>query len=86
MQTNWAQQINPVLALPTNKGLLLQSVSLTTGDNVIDHKLGRKLQGWQIVRQRASAALYDKQDANQMPALTLVLNTSANVTVDLFVF
>jgi|LakMenEpi03Aug12_release.lakeMendotaPanAssembly.Ray.scaffolds.fasta_scaffold04620_26 hypothetical protein len=86
MQTAWASSINPILALPTNNGVTLQSVVLKAGDNTIDHKLGRVLQGWMLVRVRAAAVIYDKQDSNQVKSRTLILNSSAPVTVDLYVF
>lgn len=86
MQTAWASQLNPVLAAPFLQGILLKNVTLVAGDNTVNHKLGRKLQGWVLSRVRAAATIYDKQDSNQMPALTLVLNTDADVVVDLYVF
>lgn len=86
LQTNWATQINPVLANPVINGFILKEVQLSSGTNVVNHKLGRKLQGWFIVRQRASATIYDTQDSNSNPSLTLFLTASANVTVDIYVF
>lgn len=86
LQTNWSSQINPVLNLPINQGLLLKDISIVSGNNTISHKLGRKLQGWFLVRQRGPALIYDEQDSNLYPDLTLILNSSANVTIDLFVF
>jgi hypothetical protein len=86
LQTKWISILNPVLALPTNDSSILTSVSLKPGSNTINHGLGRKLQGWSIVRQRASASIYDNQDNNQMPELTLVLVASAPVVVDIEVF
>lgn len=86
LQTNWAKELNPVLAFPLNSGLILSQVALTTGANVVNHKLARKLQGWFIVRQRSAGTAYDTQDSNQTPALTLNLTSSANMTVDLVVF
>lgn len=87
MQTNWATLINPVLSQPISQGLLLKDVTLASGDNTINHKLGRKLQGWFPTRfQSAFAQLYDKQNTNQMTDLTLVLNANGAVVVDLFVF
>lgn len=86
LQTAWATQLNPVLALPQSKGVILTRVSLQIGDNVIDHRLDRNLQGWQLIRVRAAATIYDKQDTNQLKSRTLVLNSSAAVVVDLFVF
>jgi len=86
MQTAWATQLNPVIANPLAQGRLIQNVSLVSGANVINHQLGRKLQGWILTRQRSAASIYDTQDSNTMPALTLQLTSSAAVTVDLFVF
>jgi hypothetical protein len=86
MQNNWAAQLNPVLNSPSITPTILQNVNLTTGSNTINHKLGRKLQGWKITRQRAAASIHDDQDANQMPALTLVLVSDAPVSIDLEVF
>lgn len=86
-QSQWASNINPVINNPTNQGILLKNVSLTAaGPNMVNHLLGRKLIGWKIVRQRAAASVYDTQDANPSPELTLSLVTSANVSVDLEVY
>lgn len=86
MQTVWAGQLDPIIANPTISNIVLKSVSLITGTNVINHKLGRVLQGWKPTRVRASATFYDLQDSNQTPQLTLVLVSSANVIIDLEVF
>jgi hypothetical protein len=86
MQTSWAQQLNPIIADPYLHAIILKSVSLVTGTNVINHKLGRNMQGWQIVRQRSSATFYDTQDTNQQPTLTLTLVASAPCVVDLRIF
>ena len=86
VQTKWAAELNPLLSNLLNSGSVLKSVKLTSGANVINHKLGRPLQGWFIVRQRSAGTVYDTQDSNTMPALTLQLTASAAITVDLFVF
>jgi hypothetical protein len=66
--------------------VLLTSVKLTAGTNQVLHTLGRKLTGWQVTRQRSSAAIYDSQDSQPLPSQYLTLVTSADVTVDLLVF
>lgn len=86
MQTRWASIINPVIGAPILQGQLLRSVNLITGDNVINHGLGRNLQGWVVTRLRAPSSLYDTQDSNSMPQLTLNLNSSAPCVADLWVF
>lgn len=86
MQTQWAKQIDPIISNPTINNLVLKNISLVSGTNVINHKLGRVLQGWKPVRVRASATFYDQQDSNQTPQLTLILIASAPVIIDLEVF
>jgi hypothetical protein len=86
-QDRWASIINPVLKNPATNPLLLQNVILNSGNNVVNHMLGQKLQGWYVVRMKNNfAQIYDTQDTNQTPALTLNLNSSTGVTVDLLVF
>jgi hypothetical protein len=86
MQSAWAAQINPVLGNPITQGTLIRNVALVTGANAINHKLGRALQGWVLTRQRASAAVYDTQDTNTHPELTLNLISSAPIVADIYVF
>lgn len=86
MQTLWSAQLNPLLNRPQNLSTILPKVSLAIGDNTISHTLGRALAGWNIVRIRAAATIYDKQDSNTNPAVSLILNSSAAVVIDLEVF
>lgn len=86
MQSNWASAINPILAAPANKSILLKNISLVIGANTVNHGLGRQLQGWTIIRKRAPGNVYDTQDQNLMPALTLTLVSDAAMVVDLEVF
>ena len=85
-QDRWAAILNPLIKSPSNNRLILKNVNLIAGTNVINHGLGADLQGWNPIRVRASTTLYDLQDSNQMPDLTLVLVSSAAVTIDLEVF
>jgi len=86
LQTTWAAIIQPVVSRAQNSSVILEGVELSSGDNVIKHTLNRELKGWRIVRIRAAATIYDKQDDNGNPVNTLVLNSSAAVTIDLEVF
>ena len=82
----WAAILNPIVSNPANNSLILKDIALVSGDNTINHKLGRKLQGYIIVGINAAATIYDKQATNQMPQLTLVLNSSAPATAQILVF
>lgn len=86
VQQQLVRTLNPVFATPTLGGNLLTNQSLGIGTNSINHGLGRTLNGWQIVRQRAEARIWDSQDNNKTPTLTLSLNSDSIVSVDLYVF
>lgn len=86
LQSNWATLLNPLLDLPINKGLILENVSLATGTNNINHKLGRKLRGWWLVRVSSSVTVYDAQSNVPNPDVVLRLVSSAPSTVDIYVF
>lgn len=86
IQDNTTKAVNQLSSNSLTSGSIVSSVSLSSGDNTINHKLGKTLTGWFIVRQRGSASIYDKQDSNKTPAQTLVLNSSAAVVVDIYVF
>lgn len=87
LQTNITKVVDTLSVQPLTIGNLLKSVVLVVGDNTIYHGLNAPLTGWIPTRIRAMAtSLYDKQDTNSTPSQTLILNSSAAVTVDLFVF
>lgn len=86
LQTQWPQQLDPILANPASNVSILKSQVLVSGKNVINHKLGAPLQGWYTTRVRQSVQLYDQQDSNPTPQLTLVLIASAAATIDLAVY
>lgn len=85
------QRIKLILEEITNKrlidGALLTGVSLTTGvDNIITHKLGRPIVGYIITQKSADCRIWDNQLTNEQKDKFLNLETSANVTVDIWVF
>ncbi len=86
MQNTWATQLDPVISKPWNQGILIQNISLVSGVNVINHRLGRKLVGWIPTRVRAQETLSDQQDTNPTPELTLLIESSGTIVIDLIVF
>lgn len=87
VQDNIDDAISDLANNPFITGVLLKEVELIAGqDNIISHKLGKKLIGWTLVRKRGLGDVYDVQDANSTPHLTLILRTSVNITVDIRVF
>lgn len=86
MQDRILSVLNSVAVNPILDSDILTDVVLASGDNTINHKLGRKLNGWFLTRRNAATTVYDKQATNLIPERTLVLNSSAIATVDIFVF
>jgi hypothetical protein len=86
VQTRWAAQLNPLLSQPLSQALLLSDLTVVSGANVINHKLGRKLQGYIVVGCNAAVTFHDSQASNSMPQLTLNLVASGAATINLLVF
>jgi hypothetical protein len=83
LETQWKSQLDPVIANPTTNPLILKNISVTSGSNVINHKLGRTQQGWFIVDINAPVTLYRSQPFND---LTLTLTSSGSAVISLAVF
>ena len=83
LQTRWASILNPVLSNPLTAPTILTNISLQTGTNVIDHKLGQTQQGWFITDIQGAASIYRSAAFNDK---TLTLTSSAPVVISLGVF
>jgi hypothetical protein len=83
LQTKWSSILNPLLSNPLVSGILLKNISLITGSNVVNHKLGRNPQGWILIDIDASASIYRSGAFND---LTLTLVSDADCQVSLYVF
>lgn len=86
LQDNVAASLQSIQSNPLLSGHVLANVTLTAGENLVPHKLGRTLSGWFCTRMRGEATIYDGQDDNQNPQLLLALTSSDEVEIDLFVF
>lgn len=85
MQVKWASQLNPLLSNTLNKAYILKNVPLAIGDNVINHLQGEALNGYIVVGMNGGySQIYDIP--SPQPKLTLILNSSAVVTISLAVF
>lgn len=86
MQSQWAGQLNPLLAEPLLNGQHIKNVALAVGETAIAHGLGRAIQGWILTRVRAAANIYEPSTVVNRPDLEFILATTATVTVDLYVY
>lgn len=82
-ETRWKALLDPLLANLLNNAKILYGVQLANGATVINHKLGKRQQGWFIVDIDGAATIYRSQPFND---LTLTLTSNAVVTVNLGVF
>lgn len=85
-QTRWKSQIDPVLSNPLLQGRLLSNVSLVVGPNVINHGLGRDIQGYFFVSNSAVINTSDNFLTNQTPSLTFTITSDAKAVVSIWAF
>lgn len=83
LETKWASELNPILAIPFLSGIQLKSISLINGVTVINHFLQRQMQGWFVTDIQGAAEIYRSAPLNNM---TLTLTSNAAITLDLWVF
>lgn len=83
LQTTWAALIDPIINRAQNKSNVLQNVALINGITVVNHLLGKKMQGWIISDIQGAATIYRSAPLNDQ---TLTLTSSAAVTVNIEVF
>lgn len=79
---DWTNQLttNPLLS-----GTLIENITITTGNNVINHKLNRNIRGWIVTDTDSNITLY-KASTQTIPTRTLTLVSSGNGTVSLYIF
>lgn len=82
LQSNFQSSMKPVANNPLMGGTLLSNVSLAIGDNTVNHKLNKTLSGWILTNISGASSVYKKSSDKT----NLVLNSSAAVTVDIYVF
>ena len=86
VQNNIATALQPLQGNLLLQGKFLTSVELANGTTTVFHNLGRPLVGWFVTMIDGAATIYDAQGANTSKDQTLVLVSSAAVTVNLYVF
>jgi hypothetical protein len=85
MQTRWKSALDPLLVNPLNGISILKDVSLIDGTNIINHLLGKTMQGWFITDIQGIATIY-RPSISPFNELTLTLISSAAVMCSIGVF
>lgn len=83
MQSRWSTELDPLLTNPVLLGNNLKEIHLINGVTIINHRLGRKMQGWVVTDIDGAASIYRSAPFN---ALTFALTSNAAVTVNIYVF
>lgn len=86
VQENIEQTFRAVLVAELLGGQLLTDVQLASGANRVQHGLSQPLQGYFVVRKNGIADIYDTKSSKVVDRNILILNSTASVTVDLWVF
>lgn len=82
MQTNVAQVLESLIAIPLLDGVLIKEVPVTTTGVKVSHLLRRQPVGWIIVDQNAAGSVYRTAwDVN-----SITLQSSANTQINMWVF
>ena len=79
----WASTLNPIIANPQSGAQIITGFQLQTGVNIINHKLGRLMQGWSIVDINAAITYYRSAPMNDK-TLTLTCSGPAIVNIEVF--
>jgi hypothetical protein len=77
-----------IISNPLINGILLTKIVLKTalGDNIVSHGLGRNYIGYVVVNNNNAAVVYTSGTTNTLPGLNIILKTTADCTVSLFIF
>lgn len=75
--------MDPIVSNGLNNVSVLEDIDLANGTTVVNHRLGRMMQGWFILDIDGAATIYRSAPMN---TLTLTLTSDAAVTVKIGVF
>jgi len=87
LQDSIAQSFQQFEKLPQLDSVIVKDITLSSAiDNLVEHKLGREIVGWQIIRQNANAVVYESTTINTTPSSFVILKASATCTVSILFF
>jgi len=87
VQSNVDASLKTIETLPWMGGVIIDGVLLVSGvDNRVDHGLGRDPTGFIVLDKQATCDIWRSTTSNSLASLTLLLRSSANVTIKLWVF
>ena len=83
VQDNIEQAITPIINSEIIDGLIIKDIEVLTGATLtLSHKLGRTPNGFAVIKRNANSTVWN----GLIDKKTIELNSSANVTISLWVF
>jgi hypothetical protein len=74
---------NPLLNSPT----IVKSILLTSGvDTLVNHGLNRVVTGWIVIDKNGSGDVYQSTTTNTIPNASIILKSTATITVSILFF
>lgn len=87
LQSHTEEALRSLLLNPVLDGNLIEEISLIGGvSKSINHGLGRNLRGWFLTRNSSEAVVWDEQLTNNMVDKTLILQSSDDCVISIWVF
>jgi hypothetical protein len=65
---------------------IVQNISISTSDSVINHGLNKQYTGWLVIRNNANIVVYESATVNATPTASIILKASGSGTISLLFF
>jgi len=87
-QDNIDRSLTQLTAIALLDGILIEGASVTTGDNKIAHKLGRKYTGYLVTKTiGAGSVVYESTTINNAKDTFIILSVASGTTLaDIWIF
>lgn len=86
VQANVSKVIGQLANSGITDSVVVEDVSITTNDSVLNHGLGRAARGWIVIGKNAASDIFESGSENPSPNTILILKATANVTASFLIF
>lgn len=77
--------VQPLIKNPILDGYIIRRIDIGVGELIIPHSLGRRWNGWWVVRQEAGSLVWEASHQGD-PTKYITLQASALDTIDIYIF
>lgn len=86
VQANVSQVVNQMNKIGLTDTTIINGVSVSTSDTVVNHNLGRKHNGWWVVGKNAACDVFESSSNNPSPTTSIILRATSSATISLIFF